>query len=265
VAEHKKSNTNEVSHNHTVIEQFTKQAVPFTHISQHSNQYGMDLMFRLSSPKPNDTVLDVCCGTGIVTCEYAKLVSHVTGIDLTPAMIEQAKILQREKNLNNIDWHTGDVSILPFDDNSFSMVVTRYSFHHIAAPRIVLEEMKRVCKSNGKILVVDVTPDSDKKTAYNYVEKLRDPSHTEALTIEELRQMMESIGCINMNIKHHDLEMNLEMILQSSFPNPGDKDRIVQLFKQDLVQNHLGMKSHLVNNKIHFYFPVSMIIGTKET
>lgn len=258
------SNKDKISHNHTVIEQFTRQAVPFTHISQHSNQYGIDLMLRLSSPKPGDTVLDVACGTGIVACEYAKLVSHVTGIDLTPAMIEQAKILQREKNLNNIDWRTGDVSILSFNDNSFSIVVTRYSFHHITDSRVVLEEMKRVCKPAGKILVVDVTPDSNKKTAYNHVEKLRDPSHTVALTIEELRQMMGSIGCINTKIEHHDLEMDLETILQSSFPNPEDKDRIVQLFKQDVSQDHLGMRSHLVNDKIHFYFPVSMIIGTKE-
>lgn len=259
-----KSNKDQVYHNHTVIEQFTKQAVPFTRVSQHSDQYGIDLMLRLSNPKPDDTVLDVACGTGIITYEYAKLVNHVTGIDLTPAMIEQAKILQKEKKLYNVDWRIGDVSILPFNDNSFSLVVTRYSFHHLHDPKVVLEQMKRVCKPGGKILVVDVTPDPDKKTAYNYVEKLRDPSHTEALTIEELRQMMESIGCINMITKHHDLEMDLDTILQSSFPKPGDKDKIVRLFKQDLTQHHLGMKSYLVNDKIHFYFPVSMIIGTKE-
>ena len=258
------SDKNKISHNHAVIEQFTKQAVPFTHISQHSNQYGIDLLFRLSNPRQTDTVLDVACGTGIVACEYAKLVNHVTGIDLTPAMIEQAKILQKEKELDNIDWRIGDVSVLPFDDDSFSIVVTRYSFHHMTDPKVVLEEMKRVCKPGGKILIADVTPDSDKKNAYNHVEKLRDPSHTEALTIEELRKMMESIGCINMRIEHHALEMDLETILQSSFPKTGDKDRIVQLFKQDLADDHLGMRSYLINDKIHFYFPISMITGTKE-
>ena len=259
------SNKDKISHNHTAIEQFTRQAVPFTNISQHTNQYGIDLMLRLTSPRQGDTVLDVVCGTGIVACEYAKLVNHVTGMDLTPAMIEQAKILQKEKELDNIDWRTGDVSILPFNDNSFSIVVTRYSFHHMHNPKVVLKEMKRVCKPGGKILVTDVTPDFDKKNAYNHVEKLRDPSHTEALTAEELRQMMESIECINIRIKHHDLEMDLETILQSSFPKPGDKDRIVQLFEQDLARDHLGMRSYLKNDKIHFYFPVSMIIGTKET
>lgn len=42
-------------------------------------------------------VLDVACGPGIVSCEYAQIVKHVTGMDLTPAMIELAEILQREE------------------------------------------------------------------------------------------------------------------------------------------------------------------------
>jgi ubiquinone/menaquinone biosynthesis C-methylase UbiE len=56
----------------------------------------------------------------------AKVVNHVTRFDLTPAIIEQAKILETKKQLTNITWKIGDVAkILPFDDNSFSLVVTR--------------------------------------------------------------------------------------------------------------------------------------------
>jgi ubiquinone/menaquinone biosynthesis C-methylase UbiE len=148
------SNKDKISHNHTVIEQFTRQAVPFTQISQHSNQYGIDLMLRLTSPRQGDTVLDVACGTGIVACEYAKLVNHVTGMDLTPAMIEQAKILQKEKELDNIDWRTGDVSILPFSDNSFSIVITRYSFHHMHNPKVVLKETAKILEHNSTVFVL---------------------------------------------------------------------------------------------------------------
>lgn len=258
-----KSDTNRNSHNDSIITQFTKQAVPFAQMSQHSNHYGLNLMFKLSEPGKDDTVLDVACGPGIVACEYAKLVNQVTGIDLTPAMIEQARFHQKEKRLNNIDWRVGDVSNLPFDDESFSIVITRSSFHHIIDPKRVLEEMKRVCKTGGKILVVDVTPDHDKKDAYNHVEKLRDTSYTEALILEELKEMMKNVGAVNIRTEHQDLEMNLETILQSSFPKPGDRDKIIQLFEQDLTDENLGMKSHLVNGLIHFYFPISMIIGFK--
>ena len=96
------------------------------------------------------------CGPGIVACEFAKKVFHVTGIDITPAMIEEAKNLQGESKIDNVDWKLADVTRLPFEDDSFSLVVTRYSFHHLIEPRQVLEEMKRVCKPDGKIPVIDV-------------------------------------------------------------------------------------------------------------
>ncbi len=208
-------NNNNIPHNDNIISQFTKQAIPFTQLSQHSNQFGLELVPKLSEPKQNDSVLDIACGTGIVSCEFAKIASQVTGIDLTPAMIEQAKILQKNNNLNNITWRIGDVSSLPFDDNLFSIVVTRYSFHHIIEPKKVLEEMKRVCASGGKIMIIDVTPDKDKVDAYNQVEKLRDSSHVKALTFSELERMMKDAGLINLKAEHHDLEMELEKIFST--------------------------------------------------
>lgn len=64
-------------------------------------------MLKLSEPGKDDTVLDVACGPGIVASEYAKLVNPVTGIDLTPALIERAKAVQKEKRLNNMDRRVG--------------------------------------------------------------------------------------------------------------------------------------------------------------
>jgi ubiquinone/menaquinone biosynthesis C-methylase UbiE len=52
-------------------------------------------------------VLDVACGPGIVACELANFVSYVTGIDITPAMIEQAEQIQKEKKLDDITWKIG--------------------------------------------------------------------------------------------------------------------------------------------------------------
>jgi ubiquinone/menaquinone biosynthesis C-methylase UbiE len=61
-----------------------------------------------------------------VLCVLAKVVNHVTSFDLTPAMIEQAKILETKKQLTNITWKIGYVAkILPFAHTSFSLVVTR--------------------------------------------------------------------------------------------------------------------------------------------
>jgi ubiquinone/menaquinone biosynthesis C-methylase UbiE len=208
------------SHNELIIDQFTKQAIPFTNLPAHSDEDAFKLLFTLSEPSKNDIVLDVACGPGLLACEFAKMTAHATGIDLTPAMIEQAKLLQQEKKLNNMTWDVGDVTHLPYNDASFSLVVTRYSFHHLVDPISVLSEMKRVCITGGKVVIVDVTPQTDKIDAYNYVEKLRDPSHVRALSVAELQDMIQEVGLVKQQVGFYNLDMELEKILQASFPNP---------------------------------------------
>ncbi len=55
-------------------------------------------MLKLTEPKHSDTVLDIVCGYGIVSCEFANVVSHVDGNELTPVMIDQAHLLYRQKS-----------------------------------------------------------------------------------------------------------------------------------------------------------------------
>src|SRR4029077_9768027 len=91
-----------------------------------------------------------------VACSVAEVARHVTGLDLTPAMIEQAQARQRSKGLTNLTWLVGDAVPLPFPDASFSVVSTRYSFHHFLDPEAVLAEMVRVCSPGGRVAVIDV-------------------------------------------------------------------------------------------------------------
>ena len=262
------SNNDSSLHNESIISQFTKQAIPFTQLSEHSNQYGLELIDELAKPQRDDTVLDVACGPGIVACELANFVSHVTGIDITPAMIEQAKQIQKEKKLDNLTWEIGDILTLPFDDSSFSLVITRYSFHHLLDPQKVLDDMIRVCKHGGRIVIIDVTPESSKANEYNRVEKLRDPSHVKAFTFKELTNLMEESGLVNLETKCQNLEMELDKLLEASFPPHGNKEKIQHLFKEDVKKDNLGMKSFLKednkDNKIHFYFPISLLLGYKK-
>src|SRR5262249_57428021 len=123
---------------------------------------------------------------GLMACAFAKVARHVTGIDLTPAMIEQAKVMQQADGLTNLTWHVGDVQRLPFADASFSLVFTRYSFHHLLDPKAVLAEMVRVCSHGGRVGVVDVfTSGPEQAEAYNRMEKRRDPSQVRGLALDD--------------------------------------------------------------------------------
>jgi ubiquinone/menaquinone biosynthesis C-methylase UbiE len=180
-------------------------------------------------------------------------------------MIEQARLLQAEKGLSNVTWEIGDASPLPYNDSSFSLVVTRYSFHHFLDPRSALKEMKRVCAPGGRVAVIDVTPPGGKADAYNRMEKLRDPSHARAMPLAELQGMMEEeAGLTDLETGFYKMDVDLERILQASLTKPEDAEKVRQLFADDLTTDSLGVGSYLKEGKIRFAFPITIIVGRKK-
>jgi SAM-dependent methyltransferase len=250
-------------HTKAIIQQFTLQAIPFAQKAAHSRGEALGLYCRLTGIAAADNVLDVACGPGLVACEFATIARHVTGIDITPAMIEEAKKLQAERGLTNLTWQLGEATPLPFEDASFSLVFTRFSFHHFLDPLAVLREMMRVCAPGGRVAVVDVALPPDKVDAYNRMEKWRDPSHTRALTINEFAALAREVGLQEVRTGYHQVEMELESQIKASFPNPGDDEKIRGIFREDLGKDTLGVGAHLRGEEIWFAYPVLVLVGKK--
>src|SRR4051794_33217360 len=98
---------NEQEQRRLILDQFTRQAVPFSQLPAQSNDESNRLLIDVAGIGPDDTVLDVACGPGLVACSLSEVAKHVTGVDITPAMIEQAKSRQQEKELTNLTWVVG--------------------------------------------------------------------------------------------------------------------------------------------------------------
>jgi ubiquinone/menaquinone biosynthesis C-methylase UbiE len=249
------------AHQRAVVNQFTKQAIPFSQMPDHSHE----LILSAAEVDATDTVLDVACGPGMLACAFAEVARHVTGIDLTPAMIERAQALQQSKGRTNMAWRIGDVVPLPFADASFSLVFTRYSFHHFLDPRAVLAEMVRVCRSSGRVVVVDVfTSNPEQAREFNQMEKLRDPSHVRALSLEELTDLFEEAGLQSIKTQFYKHEFGLEQVLEGSFPNPGDAERVRRLFIEDLGIDRLGLGAYRREGGIQFAYPIVALVGRKK-
>src|SRR6478752_7654079 len=125
------------SHDSRILDQFTRQAVPFASAPAIRNEEALNRIVQWAGAGPEDTVLDVACGPGLLACAFARVAKHVTGIDMTPAMLEQARALQRQQGLENLTWQEGDVLPLPYEDASFSIVSARFAFHHFLDPLAV--------------------------------------------------------------------------------------------------------------------------------
>jgi ubiquinone/menaquinone biosynthesis C-methylase UbiE len=249
-------------HRNLIIDHFTKYAIPFDkRSSQHVSQTFDEIQTLFKAAK-DDTVLDVASGTGSLAVEFAKICNKVIGIDLTPAMVEKAKKLQEMNALDNIRWDMGDVTqTLPYTSNSFSIVTTTFSFHHMLDPLSVLMEMNRVCSIGGKIIVVDITPRPEKASTYNQLQHLKDPSHVNFLTISEFEGLFQKAGIPIYKRGSYRIKTGLEDQLQLS--DPTSIDRIRQMFIEDIKYDTLGLQSHYEGNEIYFSYPISICVGQK--
>jgi SAM-dependent methyltransferase len=251
------------SHRDLIVEQFTRQAVPFSTAPAIRDGDALRLLVETAGAGSDDTVLDVACGPGLVVCAFARAVRHATGIDVTPAMLDRARAHAAEEGVANVTWRAGDVTALPFADGEFSLVVSRFAFHHFPDPAAVLREMVRVCRRGGKVVVADMTPDPAKAAMLDRMEKLRDPSHTRALPLAELAALFADAGLEAPTVTPTRLKSDVEGMLSRSFPGPGGADAVRRLFEETLADDGLGLGARRVGDSIRFAYPVAILVARR--
>ena len=111
---------------------------------------------KLAMPRPDQRVLEVGCGTGTNLLHYQQAGSEVFGIDLSPRMLAQA----HRKLGSRARLHQGDAARLPFPDVVFDLAVAMLTLHEMPRSKRspVMEEMARVIKAEGHLLLVDFHP-----------------------------------------------------------------------------------------------------------
>jgi hypothetical protein len=91
------------------------------------------------------------------------------------------------------------------------------------------------------------------------MERLRDPSHVRAMPVEQLRGLFRDAGLAEPRQEFYRLEGELEDLLQRSFPNAGDADRIRKIFEASLADDALDMATRRREGKLYFGFPVALL------
>ena len=251
------------THRDAILDQFTRQAVPFATAPGIQDEAALRLVVEFSGARASDTLLDVACGPGIVVCAFATVVKHATGIDLTPAMLDRARALQQEKGLANVAWQLGEAVPLPYPDASFSIVTSRFAFHHFLDPAAALKEMARVCRPRGKVMVIDSAPDPDKADAFNAMELVRDPSHTRAMPLAELKELYRGAGLPEPRAAGYRLEGELEGLIKRSFPKPGDDETLRRIFRASVDGDTLGIGARFDGDTIRYGYPVAVLVAEK--
>ena len=218
-----------------------------------------------TSAGPEDVVLDVACGGGLVVRAFAEHVRQATGIDLTPVMLGRARESAHKRGLQNVR-DLGSAAALAYADGALTIVVSRFAFHHVTDPPAVLAEMVRVCAPGGRVLVWDVQAcdDPSKAAQFNRVGLLRDPSHVRAMTERELRELFRAVGLPPPRLTRYELSDELENLLRRSFPDPGDNQRIRAIFRAAAKDDRLGIPVRLNGAEVHYAYPVLVLCSDRR-
>lgn len=253
-----------MKHEDTVKQSFKIQAKKFAAYHMAKAEY-TDYLIQKIGAGGKEHALEVAAGTCICGRALAPFVEDITCLDLTEEMLEQGKRLAEESGLKNIYFRTGNAEKLPYEEETFDLVITRLSFHHFINPVIPFQEMQRVLKKGGKLVVWDMEATEEPlRKIDDKIEKLRDPSHTRILSREEFEEMFEKdfwLQCEETTLVPVKLKSWMELT-----DTPEElQNEIVDLMKNDLAGGEkTGFSPYMKGTEIMFDHRWLLLIGIKE-
>lgn len=176
---------------------------------------GSDLTFLESflEREPIDTVLDISTGAGHTAGILKRHCREVIAVDIAFGMLVEAR---KRFGGGNISFSCGDSERLPFLRDVFSLVTCRIAAHHFPDIPSFLEEVARVLRNGGFLVLIDSTVPVDPElgTFLNRMEKIRDATHVSSLSVGEWERLLKSAG-FRISVrsafrKKHDFSLWLE-------------------------------------------------------
>lgn len=244
-------------HASRIQEQFNRQALAYARLDFASEMPGLRRVAKLAGAGPGDRVLDVACGPGFLTMALAETGASAVGIDITPAFLALGQAETRERGIERCKRVRGLVEQMPFTNRVFDIAVCRAAFHHFPSPAEVLAEMKRVTKSGGRVIVIDMVASADaaKAANQNAMERLCDPTHVQALSETAFHHLFADAGLTLKDTRYGETAYSLEAWLTHGGPVESSAAKIRGIFEEAINCDTLGLRVWRENGEIHFAHP----------
>jgi len=255
----------ESAHKAAVQESFTLQAGVYSVTPTLTVPARIARLLDAVSPSPDARVLDVACGPGFLALAFAQRCREAIGIDLTDAALAIAEQRRQELGLNNLRFQRGDADQLPFADGEFDVVVSRLAIHHMEDPGCVLREMARVCRTGGTVAIEDLVSSEYRARGdvQNQIERMRDPSHTRALSPSELVGLFTIAGLEAEKLHSAEIAQNLERWLAGSQTPTERAGEVRALIERDADEDLSGLRPYRDTGKWFFHHRVLTVVARR--
>ncbi len=201
-----------------VQDQFNQNVHHYLHGSPMDDHELLSLIVRLAEPKDDYHLLDVACGAGFLAAEFARVVSSVTGVDLSEAMLAEARNNAHQLGFGNISFELADVEALPYADETFDIVSCKLALHYFPNPSRAIGEMVRVARKGGRVVLVDRVSSENRHTQayHNVIEKLRTPAKVKVYSPSEIVVLMEQQGLVVEQVQTYEQLQDVDDWLQTT-------------------------------------------------
>lgn len=199
-------------HHQKVVQQFGQQAAAYLTSQVHAKGQDLQQLQQLLHSYPQASLLDLGSGAGHVSFTAAPSVTRVIAYDLSAQMLQVVAQTAKQKGYHNICTEQGPAEQLPFTDNLFDIIVSRYSAHHWHDVGKALREAFRVLKKGGKLIIMDVvSPGHPVLDIWlQTVEALRDTSHVRDYTPGEWLTFISESGFLVEQLKQYKLTLTFD-------------------------------------------------------
>lgn len=225
------------SHHDNVEDQFGSQASAYLTSAVHAAGRDLERLRDRLQQFPQAQVLDVGCGGGHASFTAATAVGQVTAYDLSSDMLGVVAAAAKEKGLSNICTQQGYAESLPFADETFDMVISRYSAHHWQDVGQALREIKRVLKPGGTAFLMDVmSPGEPVRDIWlQTVEALRDTSHVRNYSSGEWLTQVNEAGLITCDLVTDRLVLEFSSWI-ARMRTPDALSKAIRLYQESASQ-----------------------------
>jgi ubiquinone/menaquinone biosynthesis C-methylase UbiE len=264
--------TSSSKHADTIRERFTATAEVFANSVRTTRAQQADHLADCAvdglSGAAESVAIDVCCGPGTFTRPLARRVKRAVGVDLTPAMLEKARSEAAREGIANIQFVCADVTALPFADGAADIVSCGYAVHHMQEPSRAVAEMVRLLRPGGRLLLNDNIVDQGRNgQLQNAMERLRDPSHTSTLTLEQFHQLYRDAGLRMLREEFIDLWHDFDAWMRNAGRAPGDTAylQVRGAMEQCMGHDTSGFQPRPADNPsgLTFMHRVALFVGEK--
>lgn len=232
-----------------IREYFGQHHRAYTESARHARGADLEELLAALDLAPGSQVLDAACGTGHTALAAAARGYHVTGMDMTPEMIDEGRGLATQRQLA-VEWVVGDVHALPWEAGALDGVTCRRAAHHFQDLPRFLAECHRVIKSGGRVGISDMTAPQGAVGDVNRVERLRDDSHYRARSANEWAALMAGAGFNLLYLRVSEEAMTPEEWLSPVSPNSPQGRQALEFLQSPQLAHGIIVAGHFIKYRL---------------